>query len=786
MIKNYFKIAWRNLIRNKGFAVTNLLGLTIGLTCTIFIFLWVSDEISFDKFNPNYKNIYQVIANRDFKNSIFTDRNMVFPLANALDGTNPQIKNAVIVSYTSDHQFDYGSNKFKKQGLYAGGRYFDMFPWKFIKGNAATAFKDPSSIVITESTAKSIFGNDDPINKVIKMVDNNNQLVKVAAVIADPPGNSTQQFDFVAPYIYTDPQVKANMQRWGGSSWNVFIQTTDNPNLKQLDKYITDIMRSHNKERISSYFTFPMSKWHLYSDFKDGKNIGGMIEYVRLFTIIAIIILLIACVNFMNLSTARSEKRAKEVGIRKTLGSDKKQLVIQFFFESMILVLIAFFFSMIAVYLLLPSFNLLVSKQLHLNLYEPVFWIGAITVIIFTGLVAGSYPALYLSSFNPVKVLKGTFLAGKKAVAPRRILVVIQFVGSILLISATIIVYRQIQHVKARNLGYDQNNLIMVPSTVATDKNFASIKLDMLKTGLIKNVTRSSSAITDISWRSGPPDWEGKPADANIIFSCLNADVDFTKTMGIKMLQGKDFTGMPSDSSAIMLNKAAIDAMHLKNPLGTQLRYGNNKFTVTGIIDNVVMTSPYTPVDPTMVFSDHKNSNYITVRLNKGVVPQDGIALLKNEYKQYSPADIFEYRFVDQEFGKKFLTEELIGKITNIFAGLAIFICCIGLAGLASFTIEKRIREIGIRKVLGATVQQLLMLISKEFMKLVLIAFVIAVPISWWLMQNWLKKYDYHIDISIWLFGIVGVMVLLLTLAVVCLNTIGAAMSNPVKSLRSE
>jgi ABC-type antimicrobial peptide transport system permease subunit len=488
----------------------------------------------------------------------------------------------------------------------------------------------------------------------------------------------------------------------------------------------------------------------------------------------------------MNLSTARSEKRAKEVGIRKTLGSDKKQLVIQFFFESMILVLVAFLFSMIAVYLLLPSFNLLVSKQLHLNLYEPIFWIGAITVIVFTGVVAGSYPALYLSSFNPVQVLKGTFLAGKKAVAPRRILVVIQFVGSILLISATIIVYRQIQHVKARNLGYDQNNLIMVSSTVGTDKNFSSIKLDMLKTGLIKNVTRSSSAITDISWRSGPPDWDGKPADANIIFSCLNADVDFTKTMGIKMLQGKDFTGMPSDSSSIMLNQAAIDAMHLKNPLGTQLRYGNNKFTVTGIIDNVVMTSPYTPVDPTMVFSDHKNSNYITVKLNKGVAPQDAIALLQNQYKQYSPADIFEYRFVDQEFGKKFLTEELIGKITNIFAGLAIFICCIGLAGLASFTIEKRIREIGIRKVLGATVQQLLMLISKEFMKLVLIAFVIAVPISWWLMQNWLKKYDYHIDISIWLFGIVGVLVLFLTLAVVCLNTIGAAMSNPVKSLRSE
>jgi ABC-type antimicrobial peptide transport system permease subunit len=434
----------------------------------------------------------------------------------------------------------------------------------------------------------------------------------------------------------------------------------------------------------------------------------------------------------------------------------------------------------------MPSFNLLVSKQLHLDLSQPFFWIGAVTVIVFTGVVAGSYPALYLSSFNPVKVLKGTFLAGKKAIAPRRVLVVIQFVGSILLISATIIVYQQIQHVKARNLGYDQGNLIMMPSTVSTDKNFSSIKHDLLKTGLINNVTRTSSPITEISWRSGPPDWEGKPADANIIFSCMTADADFTKTMGIKMLQGNDFSGMPSDSASVMLNKAAIDAMRLKNPVGKQLRYGDSKLTITGIIDNVVMTSPYTPVDPLMVFSDHKNSGFITVRLRKGMQLQDAITLLQNEYKQYSPSDLFEYQFVDQEFGKKFATEELISKITNIFAGLAIFICCIGLAGLASFTIEKRIREIGIRKILGATVQQLLMLISKEFLKLVMIAFVIAVPITWWLMNNWLQKYDYHIDISIWLFGMVGILVLLLTMTVVCLNTVGAAVANPVKSLRSE
>ncbi|MDB5149785.1 MAG: FtsX-like permease family protein [Mucilaginibacter sp.] len=784
MIKNYVKIAWRSLNRNRAFSITNLLGLTIGITCTIFIFLWVRNELTYDKSHDNYKTIYQVLANRDFKNNVFTDPNMVFPLAKALESGYPQIKNAVLTSHLEQHQFNVGDTRLKKHGYYVGGKYFDIFSWKFIKGNAATAITDPTSIVITESTAKTLFGNTDPINKVIKI--DNSGVYKVTAVLADQPNNTTQQFDFIIPYNFSDNDVKNAMTRWQGSSWEVYIQTIDNPNIQQVEKYITGVMYQHNKDKISTYFTFPMSKWHLYSDFKDGKNIGGMIEYVRFFIIIAIIILLIACVNFMNLSTAQSEKRAKEVGIRKTLGSDKKQLILQFFFESMILVTIAFICAVICVCLLLPQFNLLVGKQLVLNLDEPIFWLGSISIVLFTGLISGSYPALYLSSFNPVKVLKGTFVAGKGAIAPRRILVVFQFICSILLISATVIVYQQIQHVKDRSIGYNPDNLIMVPSTQGTDKGFAAIKNDLLKSGIINNVTRTSWMVTEVSWRSGPPDWEGRPANANIIFSNMTADVDYAKTMGIKLLQGNDFTGMPSDTSGVLLNKAAVETMQLKKPLGMELRYGGKKYTVIGVTDNVVMASPYTAVDPMMVFSDHSNSGYINLRLNKDVKPQQAIQLLQGIYAKYSPADIFEYQFVDQEFGKKFLTEVLISRITNIFAGLAIFICCIGLAGLASFTIEKRFKEIGIRKVLGASVQQLLVLISTEFLKLVLIAFVIAVPLTWWIMHNWLQKYTYHINISIWLFASVGMLILLLTLVVVSLNTMKAALVNPVKSLRSE
>lgn len=784
MIKNYVKIAWRSLNRNRAFSITNLLGLTIGITCTIFIFLWVQNELAYDKVHRNYKNIHQVYANRDFKNSIFTDPNMVFPLAKALESGYPQIKNAVMTSHLEQHQFNVGDVKIKKQGYQVSGRYFDMFSWHFIKGDAATAIIVPTSVVLTASTAKALFGNADPINKVVKV--DNALSYKVTAVVADPPNNTTQQFDFIAPYNLNDPGVKDALNRWQGSSWEVYVQTTDNANMAQIDKYITDVMFQHNPDKISKYFTFPMSKWHLYSDFKDGKNVGGMIEYVRFFIIIAIIILLIACVNFMNLSTARSEKKAREVGVRKTLGSSKRQLVLQFFFESMTLVVSAFLCAVLCVYLLLPQFNLLIEKQLQLNLSQPVFWLGALVIILFTGLVSGSYPALYLSSFNPVKVLKGTFVAGKGAITPRRILVVFQFIGSILLISATVIVYRQIEHVKNRNMGYDPNNLIMVPSTANTDKSFNAVKNDLLKSGIINSVTRTSAMVTQISWRSGPPNWAGKPANADIIFSNMTADIDYIKTMGIKVLQGTDFTGMPSDTSAVLLNKAAVEAMQVKRPLGMQLQYGSHKFTVIGITDNVVMSSPYVPVDPMMVFADHNNSGYMDIRLNAGVKPQEGIRLLQNIYGKYSPADIFEYHFVDQEFGKKFVTEELISRITNIFAGLAIFLCCMGLAGLASFTIEKRFKEIGIRKVLGASVQQLLVLISTEFLKLVAIAFVIAVPLTWWIMHNWLQKYTYHININIWLFSTVGLLILLLTLIVVSLNTIKAALANPVRSLRSE
>ena len=785
MLKNYFKIAWRNLFKNKGFSLTNILSLTTGITCTILILLWVQDETSFDKFHANYKNVYQVMATRNFNNQVFTDQNMVMPMAKTIQEEIPQVKNAVVTTHGQPHVLSYGEQKIKKEGYTVSERFFDMFSWKFVKGNAASAIQDAYSLVLTESSAKALFGNDDPINKIVK-VDNEYD-AKVTAVVADVPGNSSLQFDFINTFNYDGDNIKQAMTNWQNSSWQVYVQPVAGANMQLIEKRINELKVSHDPgdKKISIYFGFPMSKWRLYSDFKDGKNVGGMIKYVRLFTIIAFSILLIACVNFMNLSTARSEKRAKEVGVRKTLGSDKKQLVIQFFSESIILAFIAFLFSILAVLILLPSFNSLVKKDLSLDLTQPIFWLGTIAIIVITGIVAGSYPALYLSSFKPIRVLKGNLLPGKTGILPRRILVVTQFVISFLLISATIIVYKQIKHIRDREIGYSPDNLIMIPASPDVNKNFAAIKQELLNTAMVSSITRTLSPITEIWWRQPAPDWEGKPASANILFTGQLADVDYVKTMGIKMLQGKEFSGTPSDSAAVMLNKAAVEVMGLKNPLGIQLRNGTS-YTVIGVINNVVMGSPFEAVDPMMIYFNSTNANSVSVRLNSSAELSKALSSIETVFKKYNPSYPFEYTFVDKEFEKKFITEDLIKKLTNIFSWLAIFICCIGLAGLASFTIEKRFKEIGIRKVLGASVQQVLALISKEFLKLVFIAFLIAVPLTWWLMNNWLQNYTYRVAISAWMFGIVGSLVLLLTLLVVGLNTIKAAIENPVKSLRTE
>ncbi len=789
MLKSYFTIGWRNLLRNRAFSGINIFGLSIGMTCTILILLWVRDELSFNKSHRNYSQIYQVMAHRTFNNQTFTDRNMVMPLAAALEKEIPQIKNAVVTTHPQTSNIRKNDTPYGLTCVTTSTNFLEVFTVDFISKSSPDPIDGPSSIVLTQSAAKAIFGDENPLEQTLDIGQDGQ--VKVTGVIADLPSNSSMQLDALRSFDYSSDNVKQNMERWSSSSWEVYIETLPGADMELVNQQINEIKYRHDHadREISTYFAWPMEKWRLYSDFDAGVNTGGMIEYVRLFTVIAIIILVIACVNFMNLSTARSEKRAKEVGIRKTLGSLKNQLVYQFFTESIILSLIAFCLSMVTVLLLLPSFNQLVDKQLFLNALDPAFWVGSMLIIVFTGILAGSYPALFLSSFNPVKVLKGTVLSGLSgnSVKPRQVLIVFQFVVSTLLISATILVYQQIGMIKGRDIGYDPNNLISILGPEDTQRNFEVIKQELQNTGLIHSVTRTMSPMTDIWWRSIGPDWKGRPDGTKMIFSGQFADAGFSTTMGITMLEGRDFSGSPVDSSYVLLNKTAVDEMGLDEPLGLKLIYGEQEeYTVLGVTDDVVQESPFEPVDPMIIFYSPGNTNYISLRLRDQVTPKEALPVIEKLFRTHNPNHVFDYRFVDQEFERKFLREDMIRKLSNIFAILAIFICCIGLAGLAAFTIEKRTREIGVRKVLGATVQHLLILISRDFLKLVLVALAIAIPLTWWLMDHWLENYPFRVEISMWLFVSVGLAIVVLALAVVGLNTLGAALRNPVNSLRIE
>jgi len=784
MFQSYLKIAWRNIWKNKAFSATNLLGLTIGMTCTILILLWVADEWQWDKFHPNHKNIYHVRVNRNFNGEITTDNTTPFPLAAALKVQFPEVKNAIVDDIGGEQVLKFNQTIVKKRGVTTSADYFKLFQWQFVKGNAAMALSAPDNVVITASTAKALFGNEEPIGKVVKL--NNADLRKVSAVVQDPPPNSSFQFDFVTLFNPSSAQVQQASADWVNCYTQTFIELAPGADVETLNKKISAFANSKIDGPGFEYFLFPMEKWRLYSDFKNGVNVGGLISYVKLFTIIAVIILLIACVNFMNLSTAKSEKRAKEVGIRKTLGSERRQLILQFYSESLIFSLVSFGLAVAAVYAHLPAFNNLVNKQLRLDLTDPYFLMLGLVMVLLTGLVAGSYPALYLSSFNPIKVLKGTFLPGRSAAFPRKVLVVFQFGISVLLISSTLLVYQQVQHVKNRDLGYNPNNLLSIPSSPEGNRNADVIKNELMQSNMVASITRTSSPITDI-WNFSPaPDWQGKPSNADIIVSAMRSDAGFATTIGTKLIQGRDFTIQAVDSNAMLLNKAAVEIMQLKDPIGMQMRYGSRTYNVVGITENVVMGSPYTPVQPMMVMHGGRGGAFYMIRLKEGVKPQEALPKIESIFKRHNPEYPFEYSFIDEQFSRKFVTEDLIGNLSKIFAGLAIFICCLGLSGLASFTIEKRFKEIGIRKVLGASVQQLLYLISKEFLFLVLLAALISIPVTWWLLNNWLQNYEYRIGISIWLFVGSCLGVFLLTLIIVWLNALRAAMANPAKSLRTE
>jgi ABC-type antimicrobial peptide transport system permease subunit len=661
-----------------------------------------------------------------------------------------------------------------------------------LKGTRA-GLKEPYSILLSASVANTLFGNSDPLNKVIRM--DNKVDVKVTGVYEDfPYSTSFKDITFMLPwqlYLIQNPWIKEMKEPWGSNFTQTFAQVANKASIESVSLKIRNVKLEKLGEEEKRYkpvvFLHPIYKWHLRSDFKDGLNTGGRIEYVWLFGIVGVFVLLLACINFMNLSTARSEKRAREVGVRKAIGSMRRQLVIQFFSESYLVVALAFVLSLILVLVALPLFNEVADKKLTLLWTNPFFWLMGFGVCLFTGLLAGSYPALYLSSFQPVKVLKGTFRANRLASLPRQVLVVLQFAVSVILVIGTIVVYQQIQHAKNRPIGYNRESLVYVGQNEVIFGKYEALRNELKSSNVIVEMAQSTSPATAVYNTNGGFDWEGKDPTLAVDFPNNAVSYEYGKVIGWELKEGRDFSRtFATDSAAFILNESAVKFIGLKDPVGKVIKWEGKPFTVIGVVKDMLAESPYEPVRASLFHIATEQENIVQLKINPKLTPADALAKIEATFKKYDPASVFEFQFVDEDFAKKFDQEQRIGTLATVFAVLAIFISCLGLFGLASFVAEQRTKEIGIRKVLGATVGNLWQLLSKQFVWLVSISLLIAVPVAYYFMYNWLQHYTYRTSIPWWIFIAAAAGALLITLLTVSFQAIKAAVANPVKSLRSE
>ncbi len=782
-----FLVAIRNLRKNPLYSFINIAGLTIGIACSILILLWVTDELTFDHMVPKRDRLHQVWVNAEFDGKINSWRSVPLPTYEAMKTADHRIVNSAVVDWGYDHLLTVDETKIRQRGYWVSEEFLDMFGYEMVAGDPSVALDDPSSIVITESLATTLFGDADPVNQLIRVDDESE--VRVSGVLRDIPENSSFEFEFLLPWKLreqTNEWVVDNQDNWGNYSFQIFVELDDPSSHAEAENNIRDMLTEHGQDEMPHYFfLYPMERWHLYSTFEDGVEEGGMIDYVKLFGMIAVFILAIACINFMNLSTARSEKRAKEVGIRKSVGSSRTELILQFMGESIIITAIAFLLSVLIVWLILPYYNLMVEKELQLDFSNPYFWAGGLILILVTGVVAGSYPAFYLSAFNPARTLKGIIKSGKQASIPRKVLVVLQFSVAIILLTGTFVIYQQISMVQSRDLGYEQDNLIMIDGNDELWDKYDVVKNELLSSGIAASVTRSNSGITSVN-SNNFIGWPGKPEDLRVIFSTITTEYDYTETIGVEVLQGRDFSkDFKSDTSAIVINKAALDLMGLEDPIGTQLDLWGDKYTLIGVVDNVLMESVYREVKPLfMVLQDW--GGVITVRLAGNRSIHESLEQVEDILAKHNPAYPFEYKFADEEFARKFSTINLTRQLAIAFSLLAIIITCLGLFGLASYTAEQRTKEIGIRKVLGASVGNLVMLMSRDFTWLVIVAFLLATPFAWWGLDNYLERYPLRIDIQWWIFPLAGIIALVFALLIVTNRARSAASANPVKSLRSE
>ena len=784
MIKNYFKVAFRNLRNNKVFASLNIIGLSIGMATAILIGLWIADELSFNHYYLNHKKLAQAMVHQRNKDDDYTGTTVAMPLGSALKTQYADLfKNVSLVSFPYDHLLGSGDKKISARGLYAQQSFPQMFSLEIVSGSR-DILKDPTTVMIAHSLAVTLFGQTEAVNKMI-LLDNKIN-VKIGAVYKDLPENT----NFAGTVLLMSWSNEENNYRSQNTNWQdhngeLYVELNDQITAAQATEKIKNVPTPFIKDWKETALVYPLDRTYLYSEFKNGVPTGGRIQFVVLFGIIGAFVLFLACINFMNLSTARSSKRAKEVGIRKAIGSRSIHLVGQFLIESIILTLIAFLISLFLVQLSLPLFNSLADKHMVLPFQNPVFWLLCLGFALFTGIVSGSYPAFYLSRFEPIKVLKGVFQGSRYNAVPRQVLVILQFTVSLSLIIGTIVVYRQISYTKNRPTGYDRESLITVPiNTEDLDKHYEALRTDLLESGAVSQIAESSQPITEFQ-NNNSLDWRGKDPGLIVFFRNVNVSPEFGRTIGWKISRGRDFDRAYADSSSMILSESAAKVIGFSNPIGEAVKYNGKAYMVVGVVKDMVTNSPYEPIEPSVFLGDG-GRYFITIRLKAGQPMQTNLTHIEKIFKKYNPASPFVYQPVEDEYVHKFSAEDRIGNLSSVFSGMAIFISCLGLFGLASFVSEQRTKEIGVRKVLGANVFSLWRMLSVQFIRLILISFCVAIPISYYGMSQWLLQFTYRESISWWIFAVAGLGILLITLITVSFQSIKAALMNPLKSLRTE
>ncbi|MES2418989.1 MAG: ABC transporter permease [Bacteroidota bacterium] len=786
------KIAFRNLWKNKSFSLLNIGGLAIALACCLLLLLYINYEWGYDKQFKNIDRIYAVYENDIMSDRIITNRSGATPnqLAQTALQTVPGIEYASRVIGREGVIVNHKRNSFSENVFFTDPSFLSIFDYKFLRGNPATALSAPNAVIITEKTAQTIFGNEDPLGKILKF-DNRTDLI-VSAVIENLKENQSYQFDMLVPWTFIENENSwLKTMNWSDGALSTIIQLKKGSDFAAADAQMRKIFQQNFHQSYIEFFLFPFKKTHLYDNFENGKLNGGKIDQIRLYLLLASCVLFIACINYMNLSTARSEKRAKEIGIRKTLGSSRVAIAWQFLTESLLLSFTSLLGAFVLLELALPYFNQLLEVHILINYSDYKIWMLFSGVLLLTGLTAGSYPAFYLSSFIPVKVLKGFRGAGKASLPVRKTLVVVQFGFSICIIICAIIINKQINYMSNRPLGFNKDNLIQVPmlNSLRNPHQLALFKLELLKSGAIVAAVETTNGITNNYVSTEQIKWPGQQLNEKVSMNLRFSGYDYVKTIGTKMLNGRDFSPeYGTDSNAVILNEAALNIMNLKNPIGKQIsnKDWGQTFTIIGIMKNYSYLSLGTKVQPVIFFYSQSNPNTLVMRLNENQNVKNAIDKISSLYKKFNPGYPFKFDFVSERIAEKLKTERLLGVFSNVFGGFAIFISCLGLLGLAFYTAEQRSKEISIRKVIGATLKDILILLNKDFLKLVILSNIIAIPIAYLITSNWLLGYDYRIMLSIWPFLSAGLLAIGIAVLTISLQLFKVSKANPADALRYE